>query len=113
MVHAYPFDGERSTWIVECHEETWRAAGFDRASEEATVALCQRLLAPWLDGHELLANRSIWRRFPTVTCERWSFDNVVLLGDAAHTAHFSIGSGTKLAMEDAIVLVDALADSGT
>ncbi|MCA8968036.1 MAG: FAD-dependent monooxygenase, partial [Planctomycetes bacterium] len=94
MVHAYPFDGGRATWIVECHEETWRAAGFDRADEVTTVATCERLLGPWLEGHPLLANRSIWRRFPTVTCERWSFDNVVVLGDAAHTAHFSIGSGT-------------------
>jgi len=112
MVHAYPFDGGRATWIVECHEETFRAAGFDRASEAETVATCERLLAPWLDGHPLLANRSIWRRFPTVVCERWHFDNVVLLGDAAHTAHFSIGSGTKLAMEDAIVLAGALGETG-
>lgn len=112
MVHAYPFDGGRATWIVECHEETFRAAGFDRASEAETVATCERLLAPWLEGHPLLANRSIWRRFPTVACDRWHFDNVVLLGDAAHTAHFSIGSGTKLAMEDAIVLVGALGETG-
>jgi len=112
MVHAYPYDGGRSTWIVECHEETFRRAGFDRADEATTVATCERLLAPWLSGHPLLANRSIWRRFPTVTCERWSFGNVVLLGDAAHTAHFSIGSGTKLAMEDAIALAAAFRAAG-
>jgi anthraniloyl-CoA monooxygenase len=112
MVHAYPYDGGRSTWIVECHEETWRRAGFDDAGEAETVATCERLLAPWLSGHPLLANRSVWRQFPTVTCDRWHFGNVVLLGDAAHTAHFSIGSGTKLAMEDAIALAGALRDLG-
>jgi len=112
MVHAYPYDGGRSTWIVECHEETWRRAGFENAGEAATVATCERLLAPWLSGHPLLANRSLWRRFPTVTCERWHFGNIVLLGDAAHTAHFSIGSGTKLAMEDSIALAGALRDLG-
>ena len=113
MVHAYPFDGGRATWIVECHEETWRRAGFDGVGEAETVATCERLLAPWLSGHPLLANRSVWRRFPTVTCERWHFGNVVLLGDAAHTAHFSIGSGTKLAMEDSIALAAAFRDLGT
>jgi anthraniloyl-CoA monooxygenase len=112
MVHAYPYAGGRSTWIVECHEETWRRAGLDAANEEASRAICERLLAPWLEGHRLLANRSIWRRFPTVTCERWSAGNLVLLGDAAHTAHFSIGSGTKLAMEDAIALVEAFRAEG-
>jgi anthraniloyl-CoA monooxygenase len=112
MVHAYPYDGGRSTWIVECHEETWRRAGFDDAGEAETVATCERLLAPWLSGHPLLANRSVWRQFPTVTCDRWHFGNVVLLGDAAHTAHFSIGSGTKLAMEDAIALAGVLRDLG-
>jgi anthraniloyl-CoA monooxygenase len=114
MVHAYPFqqgsgaDGEaRGTWIVETHEDTWQRAGLDGASEEETVAYCERLFADELDGHRLLTNRSIWRRFPTVRNERWYDGNVVLLGDAAHSAHFSIGSGTKLAMEDAIALADA------
>lgn len=111
-VHAYPFDGGRSTWIVECRDETWRRAGFEGASDEETVARCERLLAPWLAGHPLLANRSLWRRFPTVTCGSWHFDNVVLLGDAAHTAHFSIGSGTKLAMEDSIALAEAFRTHG-
>ena len=114
QVHAYPFEvGDRplSTWIVECHEDTWKRAGLDRASEADTVAYVKELFADHLDGHEVLTNRSIWRTFPTVTNERWSHGNVVLLGDAAHTAHFSIGSGTKLAMEDAIALVRSRSSS--
>jgi anthraniloyl-CoA monooxygenase len=113
QVHAYPFQENLSTWIVECHEDTWRRAGLEHASEADTVAFCERTFAPFLDGHRLLSNRSIWRTFPTVSCERWSHGNVVLIGDAAHTAHFSIGSGTKLAMEDAIHLVAALREHGT
>ncbi len=113
QVHAYPFDEGRSTFIVETHEESWRDAGLDGASEDETIALCERLFAGQLDGHRLLGNRSIWRQFPTVSCESWRHGNVVLLGDAAHTAHFSIGSGTKLAMEDAIALVDAFRREGT
>lgn len=113
QVHAYPFEDGLATWIVECREEVWRRAGLDRASEEETVAFCERLFAPWLDGHPLLSNRSIWRRFPTVQCETWHLDDaepapIVLVGDAGHTAHFSIGSGTKMAMEDAIALAEAL-----
>ena len=114
MVHAYPFqmgssaDGEaRGTWIVETHEDTWRNAGLEGATEEETVAYCERLFAKELDGHRLLTNRSIWRQFPNVRNGRWYDGKVVLLGDAAHSAHFSIGSGTKLAMEDAIALADA------
>ncbi len=113
QVHAYPFEGGLSTWIVECREEVWRRAGLADASEEQTVAFCERLFAPYLDGHRLLTNRSLWRAFPTVRCERWHHGNVVLLGDAVHTAHFSIGSGTKLAMEDAIALVEAFREHGT
>jgi anthraniloyl-CoA monooxygenase len=118
MVHAYPFQrtedgGTLGTWIVECHEDTWRRAGFDRhtpdaAGEAATVAKCERIFAPYLRGHPLLANRSLWRQFPNIVNTRWHDDKVVLLGDAAHSAHFSIGSGTKLAMEDSIALIDAL-----
>jgi anthraniloyl-CoA monooxygenase len=113
QVHAYPFGDGLATWIVECREEVWRRAGLEGASEEETVAFCERLFAPYLDGHRLLSNRSIWRRFPTVQCETWHADDaspapIVLLGDAAHTAHFSIGSGTKIAMEDAIALAAAL-----
>ncbi len=113
QVHAYPFKPGLSTWIVECHEDVWRRAGLEGADEARTVEFCQELFAPHLDGHPLLANRSIWRTFPTIRCERWYHGNVVLLGDAVHTAHFSIGSGTKLAMEDAIALVDAFREHGT
>ena len=111
-VHAYPFEAGLSTWIVECREETWRAAGLDAASEEDTVAYCERLFAEELRGHRLLTNRSLWRSFPTVTCESWRDGRTILIGDAAHTAHFSVGSGTKLAMEDAIALVDAFRQTG-
>ncbi|MEZ6196579.1 MAG: bifunctional salicylyl-CoA 5-hydroxylase/oxidoreductase [Planctomycetota bacterium] len=113
QVHAYPFTKGLSTWIVECREETWRRAGLDRADEAETVRYCEKLFAPWLDGHRLLSNRSIWRTFPTITNQTWCHENVVLLGDSAHTAHFSIGSGTKLAMEDAIALADAFSACGT
>jgi anthraniloyl-CoA monooxygenase len=107
-VHAYRYAEGSSTFIVECTEATWRAAGMDRASEDETITYLERLFARELAGHRLVKNRSLWRGFPTVACARWSAGNVVLLGDAAHTAHFSIGSGTKLAMEDAIALSEAL-----
>ncbi len=107
-VHAYRYEKETSTFIVECTEQTWKAAGLDKASEDETIAYCEKLFAKELAGHKLLKNRSIWRQFPTVKNRNWHFDNVVLLGDAVHTAHFSIGSGTKLAMEDAIALRDAV-----
>jgi anthraniloyl-CoA monooxygenase len=107
-VHAYRYDERHATFIVETSEATWRRAGLEGADESQTVAFCERLFARELDGHRLLCNRSLWRQFPTVRNARWSHDRVVLLGDAAHTAHFSIGSGTKLAMEDAIALARAL-----
>ncbi|HEU4334026.1 MAG TPA: bifunctional salicylyl-CoA 5-hydroxylase/oxidoreductase [Candidatus Eisenbacteria bacterium] len=107
-VHAYQYEPGMSTFIVEARDETWRAAGMDRADEAATLAFCERLFAEELAGHRLLSNRSLWRQFPTIRNERWSHGTVVLMGDAAHTAHFSVGSGTKLAMEDAIALVEAL-----
>jgi anthraniloyl-CoA monooxygenase len=108
QVHAYPFTGDRSTFIVECSEKTWRRAGLDQASEEESIAYCERLFAPDLNGARLLSNRSLWVSFQTLRTARWHTGNVVLLGDAVHTAHFSIGSGTKLAMEDAIALANAL-----
>ena len=108
QVHAYPFDAETSTFIVETTESTWRAAGLDQAGEEDSIAFCQELFAPELGGHKLLSNRSLWISFVTVRCQSWHHGNVVLLGDAAHTAHFTIGSGTKLAMEDAVALGQAL-----
>ena len=106
--HAYQYAPGRSTFIVEAREETWRASGLKEDDEAATVRYLERLFEDELQGHGLLANRSIWRRFPTVRNARWHTGNVVLLGDAAHTAHFSVGSGTKLAMEDAIALAAAL-----
>jgi anthraniloyl-CoA monooxygenase len=109
-VHAYRYDARSSTFILEATEATWRRAGLDEASEDETVAFVARLFARELDGHPVLKNRSLWRSFPTVRNGRWHHDNIVLVGDAAHTAHFSIGSGTKLAMEDAITLCRALGE---
>jgi anthraniloyl-CoA monooxygenase len=107
-VHAYRYDDRLSTFILETTEETWRRAGLPDATEDETVAFTARLFAEELRGHSVLRNRSLWRSFPTVRNERWSHGHVVLVGDAAHTAHFSVGSGTKLAMEDAIALSQAL-----
>jgi anthraniloyl-CoA monooxygenase len=107
-VHAYRYQAESSTFIVECREDTWRAAGLDKADEDRTLAILGDVFAQELAGHKLIKNRSIWRNFPTVRLGKWHAGNVVLMGDAVHTAHFSIGSGTKLAMEDAIVLRDEL-----
>ena len=107
-VHAYQYARERSTFIVEAPEATWRAAGLEHADEAGTLAFCERLFADELHGHPLLSNRSIWRSFPTIRNACWHHENVVLIGDAAHTAHFSVGSGTKLAMEDALALGAAL-----
>ena len=109
-VHAYQYEPGRSTFIVECREETWKVAGMDHAGEHETAAFLEHLFAHELDGHPLIVNRSIWRQFPTIRTEPWSSGNVVLLGDAAHTAHFSVGSGTRMAMEDAVALRDALVE---
>ncbi|PYN89120.1 MAG: bifunctional salicylyl-CoA 5-hydroxylase/oxidoreductase [Candidatus Rokuibacteriota bacterium] len=111
-VHAYRYDASMSTFILETTEATWRRAGLDRADEDQTLAFCERLFAEELQGHRLLKNRSLWRSFPTVRNGSWRHGNVVLVGDAAHTAHFSIGSGTKLALEDAIALARALQSHG-
>lgn len=116
--HAYQYEAgsggdASSTFIVETTDETFRAAGLDPDDEDATLAFCEELFRDELQGHRLIKNRSIWRRFPTVRCRRWHHGNVVLLGDSAHTAHFSVGSGTKLALEDAIALRDALASQGS
>jgi anthraniloyl-CoA monooxygenase len=117
QVHAYPYDEGESTFIVEMREEVWRRAGFEPfaaapslpgESDLESVAILKDLLAELLDGHALLTNNSKWLSFPTLKVERWFHDNIVLLGDAAHTAHFSIGSATKLAVEDATELVSAL-----
>jgi anthraniloyl-CoA monooxygenase len=110
-VHAYQYAPGASTFIVESRDETWRAAGLEQADEAATVAYLEALFAEELEGHRLAANKSIWRQFPTIRVTPWSAGNVVLIGDAAHTAHFSVGSGTRLAMEDAVALRDALVPS--
>ncbi|HTF57749.1 MAG TPA: bifunctional salicylyl-CoA 5-hydroxylase/oxidoreductase [Planctomycetota bacterium] len=107
-VHAYRYDREHSTFIVETTEAAWRKAGLENATEDQTIAFCERLFAKELAGHKLLKNRSLWRSFPIIRCARWRHGNVVLAGDSAHTAHFSIGSGTKLALEDALALRDAV-----
>jgi anthraniloyl-CoA monooxygenase len=107
QVHAYPFDEHTSTWIVEAPEHTWRALGFDEMDEGESLRACEALFSAELKGHRLMTNRSLWTSFLLVRNESWHRGNVVLLGDAAHTAHFSIGSGTKLAMEDAIALAQA------
>ena len=107
-VHAYRYNAGMSTFILETTEAAWRRAGLDQADEDRTIAFAERLFAEELRGHRLLKNRSLWRNFPTVRNGAWHHRNIVLIGDAAHTAHFSIGSGTKLAMEDAIALCRAL-----
>jgi anthraniloyl-CoA monooxygenase len=109
--HSYKFSKELSTFIVECDEETWARAGFDGMSDAGTRAHLGRVFGRDLEGEELLSNNSRWINFLLVKNERWSRGNVVLLGDALHTAHFSIGSGTKLAMEDSIALARALLNS--
>jgi anthraniloyl-CoA monooxygenase len=112
--HAYQFDEARSTFIVECSPQTWAGLGFDRMSQTDAIARCEAIFARQLGGARLLTNAAhlsgpaSWIQFRRVICRQWSFDNVVLLGDAAHTAHFSIGSGTKLALEDAIKLATVL-----
>jgi anthraniloyl-CoA monooxygenase len=117
QVHGYPYSRDASTFILEMHGSVWERAGFaefaDRAlppgaSDEASLAAIRELCGPLLGGHQLYGNNSRWLHFATVRCQRWSHGNVVLLGDAAHTAHFSIGSGTKLAMEDALALAACL-----
>jgi anthraniloyl-CoA monooxygenase len=111
--HAYQFDRETATFIVECNEATWAAFGFGEMTKNESNAVCERIFQRHLGGKSLISNAhhirgSAWLNFPRVLCERWYHDNVVLLGDAAATAHFSIGSGTKLAMESAIALADAV-----
>ncbi|MGW6659638.1 bifunctional salicylyl-CoA 5-hydroxylase/oxidoreductase [Rhodococcus sp. NPDC055024] len=117
QIHGYPFSNQGSTFIVEMHEDVWRNAGFDvfadrefapGENDEKSIALIRELFSDILDGHEVMANNSKWINFTTVRNESWRHENVVLIGDAAHTAHFSIGSGTKLAMEDALALAACL-----
>ena len=112
--HAYRFADDCSTFIVECSEETWKGLGFDGLEQSEAIAICERIFAKYLDGQPLLSNAThlrgsaAWLKFRRIICDRWHYDRLILLGDAAHTAHFSIGSGTKLALEDAIKLAEVL-----
>jgi anthraniloyl-CoA monooxygenase len=105
--HSYKFNKQTSTFIVECDTQTWKKAGFDRMPDDETRAYLEQIFATDLRGYPLLSNNSKWIQFLLVKNENWFFENLVLLGDALHTAHFSIGSGTKLAMEDSIALAEA------
>jgi anthraniloyl-CoA monooxygenase len=121
QAHAYQFDGETSTFIIETPEEVWKKAGLDRMEKEEAIAFCEKLFAKYLDGNPLMSNAahlrgsSQWIKFPRVVCRTWVHHNgrapVVLMGDAAHTAHFSVGSGTKLALEDSIELARCIGRS--
>jgi 2-polyprenyl-6-methoxyphenol hydroxylase-like FAD-dependent oxidoreductase len=106
--HHYRYAPHMSTFLVECDRATWQAYGFAGKTIEESKAICEQVFASVLDGHPLLSNKSVWRNFPWVWNEHWSHQNMVLIGDALHSAHFSIGSGTRLAIEDAIALVKAL-----
>ena len=108
--HHYRDSPQMSTFVFECDAPTWARAGFERMDEAATLAYCENAFADALQGHKLVSNKSIWRNFPNIRNERWSVGNRVLIGDAQRTAHFSIGSGTRLAMEDAIALAKALSE---
>jgi 2-polyprenyl-6-methoxyphenol hydroxylase-like FAD-dependent oxidoreductase len=106
--HHYRYSPHMSTFLVECDAATWNAYGFEHKSIEESQAICEEVFADTLGGHKLISNKSVWRNFPWIWNERWSHRNMVLIGDALHTAHFSIGSGTRLAIEDAIALTKAL-----
>jgi 2-polyprenyl-6-methoxyphenol hydroxylase-like FAD-dependent oxidoreductase len=106
--HHYRYSPTMSTFLVECDLPTWQAYGFADRTVEESKTICEQVFAATLDGHGLISNKSVWRNFPWIWNERWSFKNMVLIGDALHSAHFSIGSGTRLAIEDAIALAKAL-----
>ncbi len=108
IAHCYQYEEGHSTWVIETDPETWSRAGLDAMSEEQSARFLEKIFVQELDGHGLITNRSTWRNFPMIRNARWVKDNIVLLGDAKATAHFSIGAGTKLAMEDAIALFEAL-----
>jgi anthraniloyl-CoA monooxygenase len=108
VAHTYQYEEGMSTWIFECSDETWQKHGFEVTNEEDTIAKIAEIFKEELDGHSLISNKSHWRQFPHVTNEKWFHKNIVLLGDAKATAHYSIGSGTKLAMDSAIGLSDAI-----
>jgi anthraniloyl-CoA monooxygenase len=111
--HAYQFDADTATFIVECSDETWQKFGFGDMGQEENCRVCEKIFEKYLGGHRLMSNAShlrgsAWLNFPRVLCEKWSYENIVLMGDAAATAHFSVGSGTKLAMESAIAMANYL-----
>jgi anthraniloyl-CoA monooxygenase len=112
IAHCYQYEVGRSTWVMETDPETFISAGLDRLDEQQSARYLEQVFAAELRGHKLITNRSVWRNFPTIRCGRWTSGNMVLIGDAKATAHFSIGSGTKLAMEDAIALHDAFEATG-
>jgi anthraniloyl-CoA monooxygenase len=112
IAHGYQYEAGRSTWVIETDPETFARAGLDEMTEAQSAELIERVFAAELDGHRLITNRSLWRNFPMIRNARWVKDNIVLLGDAKATAHFSIGSGTKLAMEDAIALFESFQAEG-
>ncbi|MEC7760393.1 MAG: benzoate-CoA ligase family protein [Pseudomonadota bacterium] len=111
--HHYRYAPDMSTFIVEIEEDGFFQHGFDKMDEDQTAAYCEEVFAEVLDGAKLIKNKSVWRRFPKLWCENWVTGNRALIGDAVHTAHFSIGSGTRLALEDAIALVEAMKTSAT
>ena len=113
VAHHYRHSREMSTFVVECDAATWRRAGLDRLGDEESRLYCERVFTSDLNGHELVSNKSIWRQFPLLATGQWHAGNVVLIGDALRTVHFSIGSGTRLAFEDAIALDRAFGEAGT
>ncbi len=110
VAHCYQYEPGRSTWVIELAEDTWRGLGLDRSDDEQAehLPIIESIFAEELEGHRLIDNRSLWRKFPMIRNETWVKDNIVLLGDAKATAHYSVGAGTKLAMEDAIGLLEAM-----
>ncbi len=109
VAHCYPYSARTSTFLIECDAHTWEHAGFAHMTEQESIAYCQRVFAEDLGGHALLPNKAVWMNFKAVTNRRWSYQQVILLGDALRTVHFSIGSGTRMALEDAITLSKAFA----
>ena len=107
VAHCYPHSKDTSTFVVECDAHTWERAGFAHMSEQESIDYCQRVFADDLAGHALLPNKPLWVNYKVVTNRHWSYRNVILLGDALRTVHFSIGSGTRMALEDAITLSEA------